>query len=262
MSSRQSRGFTLIELLVVIAIIAILAAILFPVFAQARTKARQASDMSNLKQIGLALLMYSQDYDEHLLGIGLPYNDPRCSPGPWVYWPALLQPYAKNTQIFLSPQFQVAYNANAPWVCKQLNINLSPDGNTLYFSYMLNGVSNWYFTPWLDNNPNAHYGIVWWMNPSDAMLAVPSDTIYVINGHCPDSWQDGHLDYPLYRNLNTWTCTGTDWSSKDPNIQGFFNSRQNVLFTNGRYKTTLLLIHSATIRICLDIVGGWRISSP
>lgn len=108
MSSRQSRGFTLIELLVVIAIIAILAAILFPVFAQARTKARQASDMSNLRQIGLALLMYSQDYDEHLLGIGLPYNDPRCSPGPWVYWPALLQPYAKNTQIFLSPQFQVA----------------------------------------------------------------------------------------------------------------------------------------------------------
>lgn len=62
---RQSRfGFTLIELLVVIAIIAILSAILFPVFAQARAKARQATDLSNLKQLGLAYLMYSQDYDE------------------------------------------------------------------------------------------------------------------------------------------------------------------------------------------------------
>ncbi|NLO06641.1 MAG: DUF1559 domain-containing protein [candidate division WS1 bacterium] len=60
----RTRGFTLIELLVVIAIIAILAAILFPVFARAREKARQASCLSNAKQIGLAMLMYVQDYDE------------------------------------------------------------------------------------------------------------------------------------------------------------------------------------------------------
>ena len=58
------RGFTLIELLVVIAIIAILAAILFPVFARAREKARQTSCLSNVKELALALLMYSQDYDE------------------------------------------------------------------------------------------------------------------------------------------------------------------------------------------------------
>src|SRR5947208_17195588 len=68
------RGFTLIELLVVIAIIAILAAILFPVFAQAREKARQASCTSNLKQIGLAFRMYIQDYDERT-----PQNNPRST---------------------------------------------------------------------------------------------------------------------------------------------------------------------------------------
>jgi len=63
---RSRNGFTLIELLVVIAIIAILAAILFPVFARAREKARQTSCLSNLKQLSLAILMYAEDYDETL----------------------------------------------------------------------------------------------------------------------------------------------------------------------------------------------------
>ncbi|MDW8291322.1 MAG: hypothetical protein RMM06_11415, partial [Armatimonadota bacterium] len=138
-----------------------------------------------------------------------------------------------NTRIFLSPQLEAAYDANQPWVCKALNINLSRDGNTLYFSYMLNGVSEWYYTRWKDNNPGAHWGIVWWRFPSQGVLQEPAGTIYVVNGHCPDSWQDGHLDYPLRLGWNTWTCTGTDWSSRDPRVQGFFNEMQNIIWTDG-----------------------------
>jgi prepilin-type N-terminal cleavage/methylation domain-containing protein/prepilin-type processing-associated H-X9-DG protein len=89
------KGFTLIELLVVIAIIAILAAILFPVFARARENARRASCQSNLKQIGLSLMQYSQDYDELYLNAG---NDA----GAYI-WPDLIQPYVKNDQIFNCP---------------------------------------------------------------------------------------------------------------------------------------------------------------
>jgi prepilin-type N-terminal cleavage/methylation domain-containing protein/prepilin-type processing-associated H-X9-DG protein len=93
---KRERGFTLIELLVVIAIIAILAAILFPVFAQAREKARQASCLSNTKQMGHALMMYCQDYDETIVMNGWSGNN-----GP--RWPDLLQPYLKNDGVLLCP---------------------------------------------------------------------------------------------------------------------------------------------------------------
>ncbi len=86
---RQRKGFTLIELLVVIAIIAILAAILFPVFAQAREKARAATCLSNGKQMGLAVMMYSQDYDES-------YPQGYYAGPPTAWWLSLIQPYMKD----------------------------------------------------------------------------------------------------------------------------------------------------------------------
>jgi prepilin-type N-terminal cleavage/methylation domain-containing protein/prepilin-type processing-associated H-X9-DG protein len=103
----RKRGFTLIELLVVIAIIAILAAILFPVFAQAREKARQASCQSNLKQMGNALSMYAQDYDE-IFPSGNPGANTSCVDIPfrmgWRGWIGNhLMPYTKNVDIYQCP---------------------------------------------------------------------------------------------------------------------------------------------------------------
>lgn len=85
---KNKSAFTLIELLVVISIIALLAAILFPVFSRARENARRSSCQSNLKQIGLSFIQYTQDYDERL---------------PALYWIAGLQPYIKSEQIFVCP---------------------------------------------------------------------------------------------------------------------------------------------------------------
>ncbi len=118
----SKRGFTLIELLVVIAIIAILAAILFPVFAKAREAARKTTCLSNLKQIGTATLMYVQDYDEQFpwlmqdgrtnddatgLSKGLPAGPPVWSIDlegqRGLFIEAKLQPYVKNYQMFLCP---------------------------------------------------------------------------------------------------------------------------------------------------------------
>lgn len=105
----RRRGFTLIELLVVVALIVILAGLLFPVFAQVRAKVRQAACVSNLKQLGSALLMYVQDYDEtfpYVPGNRLPV-DPRVDWGKdtWVYNDVyvLLQPYVRSYQVFFCP---------------------------------------------------------------------------------------------------------------------------------------------------------------
>ncbi len=125
----KRHGFTLIELLVVIAIIAILAAILFPVFAQAREKARQATCLSNQKQLALGTLMYAQDYDETF-----PMSAYLVPPNMVVTVFDEVAPYLKNTEVFICP----SYRPGIDWQQRLQLLGARYAGSFRYVSYVPN----------------------------------------------------------------------------------------------------------------------------
>lgn len=218
---RPRNGFTLIELLVVIAIIAILAAILFPVFAKAREKARQSSCLSNVRQLATATMAYLQDYD----GYWLPGPPNRADSVGWSPWladnapQAKIYPYIKNLQIFACPSRQtlVPYgSAAAPMI-----------GSLAYPTYC------WGHS--IEYGPNRISGLGLPAEKVETTLASPTDVPAWADSTYPGSIGPQRcvayprLSYPNSCNYLTYIPTsGKDWTAH--------NGGSNICFFDGHAK--------------------------
>ena len=183
----KSKAFTLIELLVVIAIIAILAAILFPVFAQAKAAAKKAACLSNTKQIGVAVLMYLNDFDDmtpSLYGAGIPGagTSQSTSTSPAVDVWQLIMPYTKNLNVFYAPEYSLQNSHCIQYTYPGLPGYSNPSDQCLGYGY------NWGFIPFAggslfgaatyDSNANLYSvpGVSSTQADNPAGLAVWADT--------------------------------------------------------------------------------------
>jgi len=230
--SGLERGFTLIELLVVIAIIAILAAILFPVFAQAREKARQATCLSNNKQIGLAVMMYAQDYDE-----GLPLGS-FLLPGMTsaVTWQDLIEPYIKvGAGANANPNSPANRKDVAFWVCPSIGNNGFPVATgdpqpgpfaSSFYSKGLSYINNAYYMPTMHRLAPT-YG---WFPGKPSVLAAfdaPAQVVLVTEG-----W-----GYIGNTSGDDWTtgCKGIEYGYPDLTSTGRIIGRADN-YCAGRYR--------------------------
>ena len=226
----KRRGFTLIELLVVIAIIAVLAAILFPVFARARENARRSSCQSNLKQIGLGLLQYSQDYDEVMIAdwygpTGNSSSDPTTAANAGYKWMDASQPYIKSTQVFNCP--------SDTWTATHERYahvgDLTASTTTKYGSYIIN---NGYGANVPNRTPSVSHpfsSINDLVKQSEATQ--PAETVWVIDGSAGFTF-----------NIIGTTLDDTDNNDNTLNKNGIARHLEtiNILFVDGHVKSQKL----------------------
>ena len=212
----RRRAFTLIELLVVIAIIAILAAILFPVFAKAREKARQSSCQSNCKQIGLAIMQYSGDYDEKfpLYGNGTDdLNIATVVAGYRGWMSNVVEPYVKNHQIFSCPS-ETNTNLNAAATGAS---TADPRCYIVHYCYNYGFINNG-GTPSAGAMPGCQNGMANIIRPSEACLLWDSD----------NRWADGN---------NLWPRDVTQAKAGNDQYGQRHNGMANFLFADGHVKS-------------------------
>ena len=219
---KRRTGFTLIELLVVIAIIAILAAILFPVFAQARESARGISCLSNIKQTGLATTLYIQDYDETFpMNLYLGYDPPPCV---YTAWTAII-PYSKNTQLYACPSNPTAMDFPPMMATIGLPPPCTSSPTLKYISYM----PNFALLDW--GNPSNMFG------PNNRPVKTMSVVEYPVetamwsdsSGTLPDAYF-GMMDEPVQpRHHNTLNVSFVDGHAKNMKAKPWLDSAGNQL---------------------------------